>query len=114
MTNNALRFCLLSLAICLTSVSTAAAENVDVRYHGPVSLDTFDCPTLRPSSFVNRICYDEEREYLIVQLDGAYYHYCGVDAGTVEAWLNAPSLGRFYNAEMRGGPFDCRVVGIPD
>jgi hypothetical protein len=90
------------------------AETVDVKYQGPVSLETFDCAPIKASSLVQRLCYDQARSYLVVDLNGTYYHYCAVDPGTVEAWRSAPSLGSFYNANIKGGAFDCRVHGVPD
>lgn len=101
-----------SIAIFL--VSPTHAETVDVKYRGPVSLDPFDCSPIKASSLVKRLCYDQDRSYLIVDLDGTYYHYCAVDPATVEAWRSAPSLGRFYNANIKGGAFDCRDHGVPD
>jgi hypothetical protein len=94
--------------------SPAHAETVDVKYQGPVSLDTFDCAPIKASSLVKRLCYDEARSYLVVDLNGTYYHYCAVDPGTVEAWRSASSLGSFYNSNVKGGTFDCRDHGVPD
>ncbi len=101
----------LSLAALLTT--PIAAESVNVKYQGPVSLETFDCAPIKASSLVKRLCYDEARSYLVVDLDGTYYHYCAVDPATVKAWRSAPSLGRFYNANIKGGEFDCRDHGVP-
>lgn len=103
-------------ALSLGSIAghSAIAEIVEVTHHGPVSLTDFECPDLQASSFVNRICYDETRSYLVVLLNNRYYHYCEVDEATYTAWINAPSLGRYYNRQVRGGPFDCRDIGLPD
>jgi hypothetical protein len=99
----------------MTLLTTSGdAETVDVKYQGEVSLDTFDCAPIKASSLVQRLCYDEARSYLVVDLNGTYYHYCAVDPATVEAWRSAPSLGRFYNANIKGGAFDCRNHGVPD
>lgn len=106
-------FCMVFPVACFLAASTHA-ETVDVKYRGPVSLDTFDCAPIKASSLVKRLCYDEARAYLIVDLDGTYYHYCAVDPATVEAWRSAPSLGRYYNASIKGGAFDCRDHGVPD
>lgn len=100
---------LLAITITLSGISMVRADTVYVVAHGPVSLDSFECFAIRPSSFVNRICYDEQHEHLIVQLENRYYQHCRVTAGTVEAWLNAHSLGRFYNAEVRSQRYDCRL-----
>ncbi|WP_461352239.1 KTSC domain-containing protein [Bradyrhizobium sp. USDA 4454] len=38
-------------------------------------------------------------------------------AATFEAFLAAPSMGRYYNATIKGsgsdGPFDCRTHRVP-
>ncbi len=98
----------------LILASPAPAETVGVKYQGPVSLDTFDCAPIKASSLVQRLCYDAARSYLVVDLNGTYYHYCAVDPGTVEAWRSASSVGSFYNANIKGRAFDCRDHGVPD
>lgn len=99
------------LAIAAKQVS---AETVFVKYRGEVSLDTFDCAPIKESSLIKRLCYDEARSYLVVQLKGTYYHYCAVDPTTVAEWRSASSLGKFYNSKIKGSQFDCRVLGVPD
>jgi len=100
------------IVLALSLFSTlASAEEVVVRYRGPVSLDGFRC-VVPESSFVRRICYLAHREYVVVLLGGTYYHYCRVPADVVSDWFTAESKGRFYNAEVKGG-FDCRLGGVP-
>jgi hypothetical protein len=45
-------------------------------------------------SFIKRVCYD--RQYMLISLNGTLCHYCEIDPG------NAPSMGRFYNARVKG------------
>ena len=33
---------------------------------------------------------------MLVSLNGTYYHYCRIDAGTVSSLLSADSMGRYY------------------
>jgi hypothetical protein len=47
-----------------------------------------------------------------VKLQDTYYHYCGIDAETVHAFIAAESMGRFYNASIKGH-FDCRTGHVP-
>lgn len=89
----------------------ARAETVFVKYQGPVALDRFQC-AYPDSSFVHRICYRAERQYLVVLLNRTYYHYCRMPKSVVEQWLEAPSQGRFYNTYIKGN-YDCRQGGIP-
>ena len=96
---------------------TAEAEDVDVKYRGSVPLDTFDCEDVSRSSFVERVCYDAQNQYMIVRLHGVYYHYCEVDSETISAFLGAPSMGKYFIAYIKGsganGPFDCRTHQLP-
>jgi hypothetical protein len=45
---------------------------------------------------------------MLVQLHGTYYHYCAIGRDTVESFLAADFMIRFYNAIIKGN-FDCRV-----
>lgn len=97
--------------------SAAAAETVTVKYRGPVPLDTFECASVDRSSFIERVCHDPVEQYMIIKLNGTYYHYCEIGQATVDALLGAESMGRFFNANIRGngsdGPFDCRAHRVP-
>jgi hypothetical protein len=64
------------------------------------------------SSFIKHVCYDDANRYMLISLNGTYYHYCEIDSGTVTALLSAESIGRFYNANIRG-LFDCRSHRVP-
>jgi hypothetical protein len=65
----------------------ANAETVNVKYRGTVDLATFDCNWIQRSSFINRLCYDDSERYVIVALNGTYYHYCEVPEQTISAWM---------------------------
>lgn len=91
--------------------STSAAESVFVKSRGIVSLNEFTCTT-PDSSFVNRICYHGETQYLLVLLGDAYYHYCRVPPDIFSRWTQAESKGRYYYSFVKGN-FDCRMGGIP-
>jgi len=90
----------------------ATAETVVVKYRGPVDLSPFACETITRSSVIKRLCYDSHERYVIVNLTGSYYHYCEVPQNVVGAWRQAESMGRFYNAQIKGR-FDCRVLRVP-
>ena len=89
-----------------------AGETAMVKYRGPVDLAPFNCEWVSRSSVVNRLCYDAKEKYVVVNLTGTYYHYCEVPANVVSAWRQADSMGRYYNAVMKGR-FDCRVLRAP-
>jgi hypothetical protein len=104
----------IAIAIALTvGLSGAAlAETVNVKYRGPVDLAPFQCESVSRSSLVTRVCYDRKEQYMVIGLQGTYYHYCEIDAGTVNALRGADSMGRFYNSRIKGN-FDCRTRRVP-
>jgi KTSC domain len=91
----------------------AKAESVSVAYRGDVDLKSFDCSDVSRSSLINRVCYNERNAYMLISLNGKFYHYCEIYAGTVSSLLAAPSMGTFYNTSIRG-KFDCRTHHVPD
>jgi hypothetical protein len=105
---------ILGIAIALTlGLSGAAhAETVNVKYRGAVDLAPFQCESVSRSSLVSRVCYDRKEQYMVIGLQGTYYHYCEIDAGTVAALRGAASMGRFYNSSIKGN-FDCRTHRVP-
>lgn len=105
---------ILGIAIALTvGLSGAAhAESVNVKYRGPVDLAPFQCESVSRSSLVTRVCYDRKEQYMVIGLQGTYYHYCEIDPGTVGALRGAESMGRYFNANIKGN-FDCRTRRVP-
>jgi len=93
------------------------SETIDVKYRGPVDLKTFECQDISRSSFIQRVCYDKAQSYMIISLRGTYYHYCELPPATFDGLMGAPSMGQFYNQNIKGsgsdGPFDCRTHRIP-
>lgn len=100
-----------ALAICLVT-TPAIAETVEVKYLGPVDLETYQCREVGRSSFVNRVCFDPAAKRMVVLLKSTYYAYCRMPATIVADFLNAESMGRFYNQKIKssavGGIYDCR------
>jgi len=96
-----------SLLLLLTSfIGVSSAEDVYVKYRGRVSLDPFECRTITRSSLVERVCFDPRAAYLLINLKGTYYQYCRVPQALVIKFLNADSMGRFFNAHIKGN-FNC-------
>jgi hypothetical protein len=92
--------------------STASAQQVAVKYRdGMVDLRHFECKATI-SSFVRQVCYDSKNLYMVIQLNETRYHYCEIPADIVAALVNADSVGRFYNANVKGR-FDCRTRRVP-
>jgi hypothetical protein len=90
-----------------------SSEIVDVKYRGPVDLKHFACTSAERSSFIKLVCYDRSNGYMVISLNGIYYHYCEIDSETVASLLKADSMGRYYNSTIKGR-FDCRVNRVPN
>ncbi len=107
----------LFLSAFLLLGQAVSAETVQVKYLGPVSLDSFACSDVGDSSDVTRICYDSAEKYMVIRLKSTYYHYCEIDASTVRGLQTASSKGQYFGSKIRGtgsdGPFDCRTHPIP-
>jgi hypothetical protein len=99
----------LSLTLIVGITAACRAETVDVKYRGSVDLNRFACTSIERSSFIKRVCYDRTNSYMVVSLNGTYYDYCNIDSATVGSFLAADSMGRFFNASIKGH-FDCRAA----
>lgn len=105
------KYLIFTLLLLTTNVN---AESVDVKYRGLVDVDNgkFSQLTLKPSTFIHNMYYDDDNQYLLVQLTGVYYQYCAMPSSTVNSWVSSASLGRFYNANIKG-EYDCRITPPP-
>jgi hypothetical protein len=55
------------------------------------------------SSMANAVGYDEESQVLQIEFaNGAIYQYAGVEPETWEGLHDTDSIGRYYNAEIKG------------
>ena len=87
------------------------SETVDVRDRGPIDLQTFECRDITRSSILQRVCYDRAQRHLIVAVKGAWDQYCDLPAETYDALMGAPSMGQFFNRNIRaasGAAYACR------
>lgn len=98
------------LLLHLAGASWTDAETVDVEGRGAVDLKPFVCQDITRSSLVNRVCYDAPNRTIIVQLNSVYSQYCDVPEATRDGFLNAPSMGQYYNANIKGSgaKYECR------
>jgi hypothetical protein len=101
------------LLVGLAGAGWADAEIINVQGRGAVDLKPFVCQDITRSSRVSRVCYDAAKRTMIVQLNSAYSHYCDVPEAARDSFLNAPSMGQYYNANIRGSgadaPYQCRA-----
>ena len=107
----------MAVLIVLLFTAEVRSETVDVKYRGPIDLKTFDCRDISRSSFIQRVCYDKPQSYMIISLKGVYYHYCELPLAAFDGLIGAPSMGQFFNQNIRGtgsdGPHDCRTHRVP-
>jgi len=108
------------LAFILALLLTAPwgdTEIVDVKDRGAVDLKPFKCQDITRSSVISRVCYDAEDRRMLVQRHAVYHQYCDLPKATLDAFLNAPSMGRHYRANIEGagasGPYACSPQGRP-
>jgi hypothetical protein len=96
---------------CGTGVA-AQPDNVQVEFRGEVELKPFVCSDISENSFVKRVCYDQSNQYMLINLNGRYFHYCEIDQGTVAGLIGAQSPSQFYTGNVKGN-FDCRTHRVP-
>jgi len=73
-----------------------------------VDLTRFVCHDITRSSIVNRVCYDAPHQTMIVQLNSVYSRYCDVPEPVRERFLTAPSMGQYYDANIKGSAANAR------
>ena len=82
---------------------------------GAVDLKPFSCQDITRSTVISRVCYDAESRRMLVQRHAVYRQYCGLPKGTVDALLNAPSMGHFLKTNIEGSngsrPYTCPSPG---
>jgi hypothetical protein len=107
---------MIRIAFILAFLLTAPweeAETVEVKDRGTVDLKSFDCRDITRSSLINRVCYDAGDRRMLVQRYASYQQYCDVPKDTLDAFLNAPSMGRFFKADIDGGDGNGRYACPP-
>lgn len=91
------------LLILLLSFPLLFAKDVEVKYRdSPVNVDSFKKYTLKPSSLVKKMFYNEKNKYLIVKINRYFYQYCKINKTIIEKWIESKSLGAFYLSEIKG------------
>ena len=113
-------FFLLIIIVLILVPPVCFAENIVwINYReSPVNLDAgyFDYQNTDVSSWIRGVWYDTKSEYLIINLNGTYYHYCGVPQSI---WLKYKdynkheSFGRAHNTYLKG-KYDCRKGYVPE
>ena len=78
------------------------SETVDVGGRSSVDLNSYECRDITRSSILQRVCYDRAQRHLIVAVKGAWDQYCDLPAEQFDALMGAPSMGQFFNRNIRG------------
>jgi hypothetical protein len=94
--------------IGLAGAGWTDAETVDVEHRGAVDLTPFVCQDITRSSVVSRVCYDAPNRTMIVQLNSVYSQVCDVPEAARDGFLNASSMGQYYNANIKGSGAEAR------
>jgi hypothetical protein len=104
--------------ILLLLSAPPGTETVDVRDTGPVDLGSFECRDISRSTIIQRVCYDHAQHAMIVGIKGGYDRFCELPPETFDGFMTAPSMGQFYNRNIRGlapdGRYDCRTKTAPN
>jgi hypothetical protein len=99
---------LLLFAAMLAMTQIAHADSVAVKYRGTIDLASYSCSWIERSSFINRVCFSNQRLSLVLLLKDTYYEYCRVPKNTYTELMDASSMGRYYNQSVKSH-FDCRL-----
>ena len=104
-----------ALALLLAQFAAApiVSETIETAEHRHIDLATFECRDISRSTVLQRVCYDRAQQALVVAVNGAYDRYCGVPVDTVERLLGAPSMGQFFNQNIKRDVTAGRYVCVP-
>jgi hypothetical protein len=94
--------------ILLLLAAPVGTETVDVRDNGPVDLGKFECTDINRSTMIQRVCYDRAVRAMIVGIKGGYNRFCELPSETFDRFMTAPSMGQFYNQNIREVGSDAR------
>jgi len=102
---------LVFIIVLLFTAPWEEAESVDVRNLGPVNLKFFNCQEITRSSMIERVCYDETNRHMVIRHSAVHDQYCELPKSVADAFLNAPSMGQYFKANIAGtgksGPYEC-------
>lgn len=82
------------------------SQTIHVKYIGEVDLNGYEKINIAPSSFINKLYYNNSSQRAIVLLNKTYYMYCGIWDTDILSWRTANSAGSHYNQYIKGN-FKC-------
>lgn len=89
------------------------ANYISIKYRDTsVDVSEFESFNTSKSSFIEKAYYDKDNQYLILNLNWTYYHWCEVPEYTWNEFKRANSLWKYYNQYIKWN-YDCRLWYIP-
>ena len=87
--------------------SNEIATNTDITPQKEETAEVFDYSKVPmesvSSSFIDAVGYSTEYEVLLIQINGTdLYQYNNVDISVYRSFINAESLGKYFNANIKG------------
>lgn len=79
-------------------------------YEGPVRLYDFEVYKVR-DSFIKRMAYKADENYMILKINDSYYNYCGFPNTQWSHFKDAQSKGNYYNNYIKGN-YECPKDGF--
>jgi len=101
-------------AILYFLLFTPSSGYVTIKYRNDkvnISASNFE-PLDKSDSTVKGAWYDSGNEYMVIKLNGTYYHYCGMPSSAWSGLKAASSLYSYYQDDIKGN-FDCRENPVP-
>ena len=98
------------LAACSTGTGTVTVKYRDSKVD--ISSPLFEPLDRQGDSLVREAWYDQSNRYMVINLKGTNYHYCGFPLGQWQELRRAASMASYYEVYVRGS-FDCRLVYVP-
>lgn len=99
--------------LALLCTSPVVTEVVEVQGRGEIDLAPFSCTDTPRSTVVQRVCYDEAQQHLLVNAGGTYSEYCRLPAVTFDAFVVAPSMGQYYRHRIAATATLFACDGVP-
>jgi hypothetical protein len=98
------------------SLAEESAQNVTVQYRDSrvnIADSSFEYLDTSKSSWINGAWYDSYEDYMVINLNSSYYHYCDMPSSTWNAFEKANSFGSTYNSLIKG-QYSCEDTTVPN
>jgi len=98
-----------AMMIAMFWTTPVTTETVEVAGRGAIDLAPFSCSDTPRSTIIRRICYDRQRNHLLVRVGEGYSEYCRLPPVIFDTLTTAPSMGQFYRTRIAAaaGLYNC-------